>query len=94
MEKYELTIVLPGKATTAKKKDAALRVEKIVKAAGGKIVKEEDWGVKELAYAIKKNTAGAYLYFDLELPRSGVAGVNEKIKLEDGIIRHLLVRQS
>lgn len=93
MQNYELTIVLPGKATAAKKKDAVSRVEKIVKANGGKVVKEDDWGVKELAYSIKKNTSGAYLYFDLELPTSAVASVNEKVKLEDDIIRHLLVRK-
>src|SRR3990167_5177133 len=92
MQNYELTIVLPGKATPAKKKDAIARVEKIVKAVDGKITSSDDWGVKELAYTIKKNTAGAYVYFDLELPTSAVAGVSEKVKLEDDIIRYLLVR--
>jgi small subunit ribosomal protein S6 len=93
MQNYELTIVLPGKVTPAKKKDVIARVEKIVKSVSGKITASDDWGVKDLAYTIKKNVAGAYIYFDLELPASTVAGVSEKVKLEDDIIRHLLVRK-
>jgi len=93
MQKYELTVVLPGKTTAAKKKNAVSRIEKIVETLGGKIIKSEDWGEKELAYKIAKNTSGVYLYFELEITKKAISGLNDKIKLEDGIIRHLLVRK-
>lgn len=93
MEAYELTVVLPGKITAAKKKDAIARIEKIVNTLGGRITESNDWGIKDLAYTIKKNDAGVFFYSDLKLPKNAVAGLNEKLKLEDDIIRHLLVKK-
>jgi small subunit ribosomal protein S6 len=88
---YELTIVLDGKATSAKKKDASSRVEKMVKANGGGVLKADDWGTKDLAYPIGKSELGAYLYFDLEMPPAAAKEINEKLRLENDIIRYLLV---
>lgn len=89
---YELTIVLAGAATAAKKKDAISRVEKLLKANEGTITNSEDWGTKELAYTINKNDSGTYLYFDVELPAASVPEVNDKLRLENDIIRYLLVK--
>lgn len=92
MKPYELTVVIPGKATAAKKKDVVERIGKIISAQGGKVEKSEDWGVKELSYVIKKNSSGNFLYFEISLPASSVKGIKEKIKVDDDIIRYLLVR--
>lgn len=91
MKPYELTIVLPGKTTAAKKKDSVERIEKIVAASGGKITGTEEWGVKDLAYKIKKEEAGLFISFDLELAASNVKNIADKLKTEENIIRHLLV---
>lgn len=56
-----------------------------------KIVKEEEWGQKALAYKIKKENAGFYLNYELEA--EVIPGDFEKrIIGQDAIIRHLLVR--
>jgi len=92
MTKYELTIVLDGKATAAQKKAKIAFVESLVKINKGKVTSNEDWGVKDLTYAIQKLSTGAFLYFDIELDPATVKEISEKVKLEDGIIRHLLVK--
>ena len=94
MNLYELTIVLPEKSTPAKKKSVSETIEKIAKVNGGKIAKSDDWGEKGFAYPISKNNSGSYLYFELELEASSVKSLNDKIKLEDGILRHLLVNKN
>ena len=53
MNKYELTVILEGKATGAKKKSVLETLEKSIKMLEGKIEKAEDWGVKELFHEIK-----------------------------------------
>ena len=55
MNKYELTIILEAKATTAKRKSVLESLEKSIKMLEGKIEKAEDWGVKELFHEIKKS---------------------------------------
>lgn len=92
MNKYELTVVLPGKATAAKKKDLLALIEKMVKALGGKVLASNDWGEKDLAYEIDGNPTGAFIYFDIELPAESASELDTKLKHEATIIRYLLVR--
>lgn len=92
MKKYELTIVLDGGTTSAQKKSKEELVEKLLDLHKGKIIKKEDWGVKDLAYKIEKSNTGLFLYYDLELDPASVKDISEKLRLDDGIIRYLLVK--
>ena len=89
--KYELTLILDGKATPAKKKKTVDGLKETIAALGGKIIKSEDWGVKELTYRIKKSGSGLYLFFELELDAVKVKSLNEKLRAESGLLRYLLV---
>jgi len=91
MNTYELTLVLPGGATAAKKKSVSETLEKIVKMNKGAVVKTEDWGEKQLAYPIAKNSSGNFLHFELELEGQSLKALGDKLRMEEGIIRHLLV---
>ena len=92
MKNYELTVVLPGKLTAAKKKGALEKIEKMISTFKGKIVKSEDWGERELAYSIAKNDSGTYLYFEVELEAAQAKALNDKIRLEEDLIRYLFVK--
>ncbi len=93
MRKYELTLVLDGKATSAKKKSVQEFIEKVVKTIKGKVGKIEEWGKKDLAYKIDKSTSGEFLTFPLELDVQSLKGIFLKLKSEEDIIRYLLVRK-
>lgn len=90
---YELTVVLPEKATPAKKKAVNETISKILKIAKGEIKKTDDWGKLELAYPLKGNNSGVFLYFELELEPKEIKSFDQKLKLEEGIIRYLLVKK-
>lgn len=92
MQKYELTVVFPIGASSKKKSSQTL-IEKIVDINGGKIEKTEDWGEKELAYKISKNTSGNFVHYVLELEPKSVPGISKKLSQEDAIIRYLLIRK-
>lgn len=92
MNNYELTIVLDGKTTSAKKKSVEGRMEKMIETFKGKIAKAEDWGTRDLAYKIKKSETGTYLFFEVQLEASQAKILGEKLRLEEDLIRHLLVK--
>jgi len=98
VNKYELTVVLDGKAGASSKKKYSELVEGIAKIFKGKIVKASDWGVKELSYPISgnskvgKSTSGFYLFFDLELEASGVKAVIDKLRVDGEVLRYLIIR--
>ncbi len=92
MNKYELTLILDGKVTAAKKKSVLESMEKTIKLLEGKVEKAEDWGVKELFHEIKKVKEGLYLHMPFEMEAKGVKPFEVKLKAEENILRYLIVR--
>ncbi len=93
MQKYELTVVLDGKATPAKKKGVRASVEKFITSLKGKVGTVEEWGEKPLSYKIGKSESGNFLYFPLELGPESTKALSTKLSQEEEIIRYLLLRK-
>jgi len=94
MNKYELTLVLDGKAGAAKKKKVTEDLEKILAIFKGAIKESKDWGVKELAYNIGKSETGLYLYFEIELDPAGAKSLNDKLRTNPDLLRFLLINKN
>lgn len=92
MVKYELTIVISGKSTPAKKKSVKETIEKLLKTFKGKIEKFDDWGERELAYPIMKNDSGSFMHFIVELEGDSAKSIVQKLNLEEEVLRYLLVK--
>ncbi|WKZ25684.1 MAG: 30S ribosomal protein S6 [bacterium] len=91
MNNYELTVILEGKTTSAKKKSFLEGLDKIVKIFEGKVKSAEDWGVKEMFHEIKKQKTGLYLHLNIEMPAKSVKGFETKLRTDDSVLRHLIV---
>lgn len=84
---YELVILVS--------KDYGKEVSEDVEKAVGdkkKITKTNDWGTKTLTYKILKQTEGAYFLFALNLEPSEVSPLDESLRRNENILRHLLVK--
>lgn len=92
-KQYELVAVMEGKTTSAKKKAFLEKMEKQVEAFGGKITETLDWGVRDLAYPILKNTTGVYLILSIELDGKGAKDLHAKLRLDDTLIRSLFIQK-
>lgn len=92
MRLYELTMVL-NPSITEKQKTSFL--DGIKKSLGDKvkIVKEEDWGQKPLAYKIKKQVAGIYHMLQFESDTGVKASFEKGLMREEEVLRHLLIRR-
>ncbi|MFO1130085.1 MAG: 30S ribosomal protein S6 [Rickettsiales bacterium] len=55
---------------------------------GGKIVKQEYWGLRPLAYKINGNSKAHYMFFNLDIPNNEcIIELEQKIKYSNEIIR-------
>jgi small subunit ribosomal protein S6 len=93
MNKYELTLVLDGKAGAPKKKKVVETLETVLKLFKGAIKESKEWGVKELAYKIGKSDTGLYLYYELELEPKGVKALDDKLRNDPDILRYLVINK-
>lgn len=89
---YNLTVVLPGGMTPAKKKSVRGSLEKLIPDLKGEIKKTEEIGEKDLAYVIKKTNKGYFLNFRINLDSVNVKSLLSKLQLDDTLLRYLLVK--
>ena len=64
-----------------------------LKKAGAVISKEEDLGIRELAYPIKKENRGYYYCFSIEGNPESISGLDRTIRLTKEVLKHLFVRK-
>jgi len=71
---------------------ATQKITKIVKDGGGKIVSEDNWGKRKLAYTIKGHDHAVYVFYSVELPSESVKKVEVTLNITDEVIRFLITR--
>jgi small subunit ribosomal protein S6 len=67
------------------------KVEGLVDAVGGKVIKRDNWGKKRLAYRISRQDFAIYVYFEVQLDPSKVSQLESTILITEEVLRHLLV---
>ena len=92
MNCYEHTIIAKQDLSETQTKKLVSKYSEIINKNQGKILKTEEWGLKNLSYEIKKNKKGFYFHFKLE----GVGETIEKLEktenIDDMVLRFLTIR--
>jgi len=90
MNGYGLMVLFgPDEAKEAK----ISKITKIVEDAEGKVEKVDDWGIRDLAYPIKKFSKAHYLFFTCFVPSKELISLDKAVRIQEDIIRYLLVRK-
>jgi small subunit ribosomal protein S6 len=88
---YEtLFIVHPEKGT--KIKELIDRFKKVVEGQNGSVSHFEEWGLRDLAYRIEKQSKGFYVLLQYQSPALAVEELERNLRLTDDILRYLTVR--
>lgn len=93
MNSYYLTVVL--KPDLEEKIRIALldSVSKRLTGEDGKVGKEDLWGKRPLAYPIKRETSGYFAHFEIQADPKNAKGLDKSLKLEEDILRYLLIKR-
>ena len=59
---------------------------------GGKVVENEYWGVKTMAYKINKNRKGHYAFLKTDAPSAAVQEMERLMRLHDDVMRILTIK--
>jgi small subunit ribosomal protein S6 len=90
MKKYEAVIILNPNLSS--KVDSFIKdFEKLLKVNTFNIKKMEDIGRRQLSYSINNHNKGHYLIFDIEGTAENLIDIENKIKYDESIIRHLFI---
>ena len=64
----------------------------IIEENGGKVASSEMWGLRALAYRVKKNRKGHYVLLNLDAPSPAVQEMERNMRLNEDVLRYLTVR--
>jgi small subunit ribosomal protein S6 len=78
MNNYELMVIFTPVLSEEEYRASQKKFSAFVKENGGKIVHENPWGLKSLAYSIQKKTTGLYWVLEYDAP----SDFNEKLKIQ------------
>ncbi len=65
---------------------------KIIEDQGGKVAKREYWGLRGLAYRIKKNRKAHYVLLNIDAPAEAVQEMERQMRLHEDVLRYLTLR--
>ena len=93
MTKYELAVVVSAKLEDDERAKVIDKVKALVERFGGQITNIDEWGKKRLAYEVQKMKEGFYYFIQFEAETSAPAEIESRIRIMDGVIRYLCVKQ-
>ena len=64
----------------------------LIQKDGGKIVDTEYWGLKNLAYKIKKNRKGHYVMLNIDSPAAAIVELERNERINEDVLRYLSLR--
>lgn len=92
MPYYENIFIARQDISAAQVETLADQFTAIIEQGGGSIAKREYWGLKSLAYKIRKNRKGHYVLFNIDASSDAVREMERNMGLNEDVLRHLTVR--
>ncbi len=92
MRHYEATYILRPNLGDAVFTEIVDRTNAIVADFKGTLITEERIGMRKLAYAIKKEVQGYYVYINFAAPGEAVAEIERIFRIDDRVLRYLTVK--
>lgn len=92
MPLYESTFITRQDLSKADITKLADSFSTIVEQGGGKVVKNEYWGLRNLAYRVQKNRKGHYTMLAIDAPAPAVKELERNMSINEDIIRALTIR--
>ncbi len=92
MSFYEHVFIARQDLAPAQVEELTDKYAGVIESMGGKVTKREDWGLRTLAYRIKKNRKGYYVLMNIDAPAEAVKEMERLIRIDEDILRHMTIK--
>ncbi|NVK17544.1 MAG: 30S ribosomal protein S6 [Methylocystaceae bacterium] len=89
---YEGVFIARQDASAAQVEGLQDTFASLIEENGGKVTKREYWGLRNIAYRMKKNRKGHYVLFNIDAPSEAINELDRQLRLNEDVLRHLVVR--
>jgi small subunit ribosomal protein S6 len=92
MALYESVFIARQDISSAQTEALTDQFAQIIADNGGAVSKKEYWGLKSLAFRIKKNRKGHYVLLNIDAPPAAVIEMERNMRINEDVIRYLTVK--
>lgn len=89
---YESVIIARQDLSTQQVEALTEQMTGVIADNGGKVEKTEQWGLRSMAYKIKKNRKGHYTQLSMDAPAAAVHELERVLRLNEDVLRSLTLR--
>ena len=92
MANYESVLIARQDLGASQVSSIVEELTNVIKKEGGEVVRVDNWGLKNLAYRIKKNRKGHYVVLNIAAPASAIAEYERLMRVNEDVIRYMTVK--
>jgi len=92
MRRYETIIIVRPNVAEDEIEAVVSKTGSIIEGDGGTIIRIDKWGLRKLAYLIKKESQGYYIYVDYAGIPDSVSEIERIFRIDDRILKYLTVK--
>ncbi len=92
MTKYESMLIARQDLGQSQVNDIVATLSDAIKREGGEVVSVDNWGLKTLAYRIRKNRKGYYVVLNISAPANAIFEYERLARLNEDIIRYMTIK--
>ena len=92
MNDYEMVYIVSPRLSSDEAERATAWVDGLIRQGGGELLSTDVWGRRRLAYPIKHQFEGTYVYSTFRLDPQATRRIESELALSEDVLRHLMVR--
>ena len=92
MRKFETLLLLSPELSTDARNALIEGLKGVIEREGGKVLVEDLWGMRDLAYPVKKQMRGFYVRLEYGAPGTLIAELERNIRFSEGIFKFVTVK--
>jgi len=92
MPLYESVFIARQDIATTQVDTLGEQFTKIIEGLEGKVTKREYWGLRNLAFRIKKNRKGHYVLLNVDASAAAVTEMERNMRINEDVLRYLTVK--
>ena len=92
MANYESVLIARQDLGASQVNTLVESLSEVIKREGGEVVKTDNWGLKNLAYRIKKNRKGHYVLLNIVAPAQAIFEYERLMRLNEDVIRYMTIK--
>ncbi len=94
MNYYEMLYIVSPVLQEAEREKLIKKLNDFIVQKGGRVGTENRWGMRTLAYPIKKNTSGYYVLEYVQFPSEDLKELHYFMQINEGFLRSMMLRKS